>query len=53
MKKWKSTVNVLLFNFGAVLIGLVISALLLYFMKVNPAAIIGQVRTIFAMFCAG
>ena len=42
MKKWKSTVNVLLFNFGAVLIGLVISALLLYFMKVNPAAIIGQ-----------
>ena len=42
MKKWKSTVNVLLFNLGAVLIGLVISALLLYFMKVNPAAIIGQ-----------
>lgn len=42
MKKWKSTGNVLLFNFGAVLIGLVISALLLYFMKVNPAAIIGQ-----------
>lgn len=38
MKKW----NGLLFNIGAVFIGLLISALLLFFMKVDPLAIIGQ-----------
>ena len=42
MKKLKSNVDVLLFNLGAVLVGLLISALLLFFMKVNPASIIGQ-----------
>ncbi len=38
MKKWSG----LLFNIGAVFIGLMISALLLFFMKVNPLDIIGQ-----------
>lgn len=38
MKKW----NGLLFNIGAVLVGLIISALLLFFMKVDPLDIIGQ-----------
>ena len=38
MRKWSG----LLFNIGAVFIGLMISALLLFFMKVNPLDIIGQ-----------
>lgn len=40
--KWKSTANTLLYNIGAVVIGLIISACLLFFMKVNPLDIIGQ-----------
>lgn len=40
--KWKSTANTLLYNIGAVVIGLIISACLLFFMKVNPLDIISQ-----------
>lgn len=40
--KWKSSANTLLYNIGAVLVGLIISACLLFFMKVNPLDIIGQ-----------
>lgn len=40
MKKWKSSANTLLFNVGAVVVGLLISLLLLAFMKVNPFEII-------------
>lgn len=40
--KWKSTANTLLYNIGAVVIGLIISACLLFFMKVDPLDIIGQ-----------
>lgn len=40
--KWKSTASTLLYNIGAVVIGLIISACLLFFMKVNPLDIIGQ-----------
>ena len=42
MKKYRNSLNDLLFNLGAVLVGLLISALLLFFMNVNPAEIIGK-----------
>lgn len=38
----KNKVNILLYNVGAVVIGLVISALLLLFMKVNPLDVCGK-----------
>ena len=38
----KSKTNVLLYNIAAVVIGLVISGLLLLFMKVNPLDVCGQ-----------
>ncbi|MDO4479042.1 MAG: ABC transporter permease [Lachnospiraceae bacterium] len=38
----KTKNNVLLYNIAAVLVGLVISALLLLFMKVNPLSVCGQ-----------
>ena len=40
--KLKSQAVTLLYNLGAVVIGLLISACLLFFMKVNPVDIIGQ-----------
>ncbi|MBQ0059928.1 MAG: ABC transporter permease [Lachnospiraceae bacterium] len=38
----KSRANILLYNIGAVIIGLIISAILLLFMKVNPLDVCGQ-----------
>ena len=42
MKNWKNNIGGILFNIGAVAVGLVISALLLFFMNVDPIDIIGQ-----------
>lgn len=42
MKNWKNNIGGILFNIGAVAVGLVISTLLLFFMNVDPIDIIGQ-----------